>query len=717
VARIPGYEWLRARDPGLATVRRAARVAIVACTAFYACRYGVGNPVLATYALFGTVALGALSQIPGTPVQRARTLLAVLPAGAVLVTAGTLLSVTNWTAALGMFVLGFLVTYAGVGGPRLVGIVNGMQLLYILPCFPPYDPGSLGYRLGGLTLAVLLLATAELTLWPDPGPEPYEHRLAHAVDMLAGTLTALAEAVDGDPDARERLPRQLAMAAGAAEAIRPSRLPPLERPASASRRDRALSQAGGLTRFVAGRAARILPADGEEPLGTGEVATLLRAAAAALHTAAASLHGTGPPPDLDAVADALARFQAARFQVVPDAARPDRLRLGSLALVTVEGAKALVNAVRIAQGAPIHPDPTPAGAQPGQFWYAYRRTPALWWHRFHEHLTPRSVYFQGALRLALALAAARLLAGLLDLSHGFWVLLATLTLLRTSAADTRSTLRPALVGTLVGSVLAGGLLVVVGDPRVFVVALPLAMVVGFAAGPLLGPGWAQAVFTIVIALVFAQVAPPNWRLAEARVLDVAVGAAVGLLIGLFAWPRGGAGELHRATANFLSAAAAVIRETVAVLVEARPPGPALPVARREGGLAEACYALYQSERRDPRTALVDWQAAIMAGHHVVRGAEALRRSCPTGRMVTCRDQLTATAAIVAGGYEDLAARLRHGDSTAIPVPRLPAQDWPPGLGTDLYHLADLQVWLTGLTDDLTGLARPRPADRVRSRSA
>jgi hypothetical protein len=86
-------------------------------------------------------------------------------------------------------------------------------------------------------------------------------------------------------------------------------------------------------------------------------------------------------------------------------------------------------------------------------------------------------------------------------------------------------------------------------------------------------------------------------------------------------------------------------------------------------------------------------------------------------MVTCRDQLTATAAIVAGGYEDLAARLRHGDSTAIPVPRLPAQDWPPGLGTDLYHLADLEVWLTGLTDDLTGLARPLPADRVRSRSA
>ena len=114
----------------------------------------------------------------------------------------------------------------------------------------------------------------------------------------------------------------------------------------------------------------------------------------------------------------------------------------------------------MAAGAPIPPDPTPPSAQPGPLWYAYRSTPWLWWHRLREHLTPRSVYFQGALRLALALAVARLLAGVFDLSHGFWVLLTVLTLLRTSAADTRSTLRPALVGTTAGALVAAALLVV-----------------------------------------------------------------------------------------------------------------------------------------------------------------------------------------------------------------------------------------------------------------
>jgi hypothetical protein len=156
------WAWVVQRDPGLAVVRRAARVTLVACTGFYLCRYGLDNAAMAPYALFGAVALGILSQIPGTPAQRARTLLAVLPVGWLLVTLGTLLSVNTAAATAGMFVLGFVVSFVGVGGPRLVGLAAGTQLLYILPCFPPYDPGSLGWRLAGLTVAVLLLAGAEL---------------------------------------------------------------------------------------------------------------------------------------------------------------------------------------------------------------------------------------------------------------------------------------------------------------------------------------------------------------------------------------------------------------------------------------------------------------------------------------------------------------------------------------------------------------------------
>ncbi|GAA0579662.1 FUSC family protein [Paractinoplanes ferrugineus] len=686
--------WLRRRDPGLLAVRRAGRVALVACLGFYLCRYVLDAPAMAPYALFGAVAMGALSQIPGTARRRAWTLIAVLPVAWALVSLGTLLSVGTGAATAGMFLLGFAVSYVGVGGPRLSGLAAGMQLLYILPCFPPYDPGSLPARLAGVTIAIGLLAVAEVLLWPDPAPVPYQDRLADAVASLAGCLAAVADEWAGRPRGRD----PLAEAQDRAEALRPSRLPPLQRPASAGRRDRALSSAGGTVRLLVGRAADLLNTDGGGAVTLPAATDLVRRTADCTAAAAAWLRGQGELPDTDQVDKALTEFRVARMNTDPGGLSPDRLRLGSLALALGEWTKSLIGAIRVAGGQ--RPD-----VDDGTFWYAYRSTPYLYRHRLRENLTPRSVAFQGALRLAAALAAARLLAGVLDLSHGFWVLLTIMTVLRTSAAETRSALRPALVGTVAGSLVAAGLLVVGVHPTVYAVLLPIVMTVGFAAGQLVGLGWSQALFTLVITFVFAQVTPVDWRLAEARVLDVLVGAAIGVLAGIFAWPRGGGGELHRAMGTFVDASAGVIRETVAVMADDQPPGAAQSRARLAGRLAEASFALYQSERHPAAT--VDWQATLLAGQHAVRGAEALVRSCPAGGLLPCVGPLTATAADVAGRFDQVAEDLLRHRRSAVPPARSPVR-WPTDLGQDLYVIADLRVWLDGLREDI-GRTFPKAA--------
>ena len=166
---------LRRRDPGDAVLRRAARLTLVASAVFYACRYGAGNPVLATYALFGTVATGAFAQLPGSAHQRARILLTTLPVVWALIAAGTLLAGDTWTAAGGMLVVGFVVAFAGVGGPRLVGLASAFQLFYILASFPPYQPDTLPERLGGATLGIALLAVAEVVLGPTRPRSPTDN--------------------------------------------------------------------------------------------------------------------------------------------------------------------------------------------------------------------------------------------------------------------------------------------------------------------------------------------------------------------------------------------------------------------------------------------------------------------------------------------------------------------------------------------------------------
>ncbi|CAM5538270.1 FUSC family protein [Streptomyces canarius] len=173
--------------------------------------------------------------------------------------------------------------------------------------------------------------------------------------------------------------------------------------------------------------------------------------------------------------------------------------------------------------------------QPGRFWYATTWAPVLWWHRLRGHAGRRSVFFQNAVRIALALTAARLVAGVDTLPHGFWAMLATLTLTRTTMGETWSTIRLALAGTLAGALLSAGVLICVGsDTTVYAVLLPLWMLLGFTVGPVRGVGWAQGLFTVLVALVFAQLAPPTWRLAEVRVLNVLVGSAIGAVFGVLA---------------------------------------------------------------------------------------------------------------------------------------------------------------------------------------
>jgi uncharacterized membrane protein YccC len=692
--------WLRRVDPGLRSIRRGARVTLVACLGFYTCRYGLGDRVMATYALFGAIALGGLSQIPGRPAERSRTLLAVLPIAWLLVSVGTLLAVHDVTAAIGMFVLGFAVSYSGVGGPRLVGLVNGLQLLYILPCFPPYAPDTLGRRLVGVSIAVVLLAIAELLVWPDPTPPPYESVLATAVSTLAAGLTAAADRLGSDPAdpaPRARLASALPGIKASADTLRPSVLQPSQRPASASRPDHALTQAGAILRYTVCRVDDLAVADAAEQLPAPAAASLLRQAAQTAGDCADWLRGTGPLPTTTEITAALGRFRLARERVDPTGMHPDRLRLGSLTLGIGDGIKVLVNAVRVRAGAPLAVDTSPAET----FWFAAVPTWRLWWMRLRAHYTPRSVYFQGALRLALALAVARLLAGAFDLSHGFWVLLAILTLLRTSAAQTRMASWPILAGTIMGAAVAGALLILVAQEHVYAIALPFLMFLGLSLTPLVGQLWGQALFTLVITFIFAQLAPTNWRVAEARVVDVAIGVVVGILIGLFAWPRGGTGELHRATGVFLGDCARAIRETVGVLAGSEHSADALRRTRTDVGLAEASYALFQSERRSTAATRLDWQAAMLAGHHTVRGAEGLLRSCPAGHLAACVRLLRTLSDSVAARYAEVGGELLHHIPVRIPAATPPPVSWPTDLGHALYHLADLRVGLEGVSDDLT----------------
>ncbi|WP_232789721.1 FUSC family protein [Streptomyces jeddahensis] len=689
--------------------RRAVRVTVAAVAAFYLCLYGLHQPVTATYALFAAVAMAGLSRIPGTGRQRAAVVLRVLPVGWVLVAAGTLLAVNTWAAVAGMLVIGFLLAFAAAAGPRLGGAAPGLQLLYILPCFPPYAPETLGQRLSGMTLGILLLVLAEILLLPDPPATSYRALSADAAATAARCATELAN----PPWTLSAESRSAARSAG--EALRPLHVPESERPAGPGPRERALAHTGMAARVLLARLQDV-PAPGPQGRHPPSVELLHEIADSARRTATALR--TGSPAGPVRLPDALARYRRLRTVPADGATRETTSMVMHRQAMLIEAAHAGVTLATAADLA-LGRRRLPAPAQDAGFWYAGHGAVRLWAHRLVAHLSPRSVYFQNAVRISLALAAARTVAGVDSLPHGFWAMLAALTLIRTTAAQTGAIVRQALVGALLGALAAAALLVSVGgNTTAYAVALPVVMLATFWIGPTRGAGWAQGLFTLVVSFVFAQLAPATWQLAEVRFLDVLTGSVIGLVIGLLAWPRGAQEELRRDVAVLLGTIGSTISSTTSVLTggqaQDRGSGPSLQHALV---LAESSYAQYQSEPRRSGTPGVDWQAALMAGHHALRGS---RRLLDPGTWDGGRPLAPVHGAGLARDGDDLARRYElvgtlladarppaspsgHPDSgKADSLQPQGSPDPPP-----LYY--DAEAWLQGLAVDLDRITQATAA--------
>jgi uncharacterized membrane protein YccC len=720
-----GLRWLLRHDPGLAASRRALRVAVVATLAFVLCRYVLGSPTMATYAAFGAIGFGVLSQVVGTPRERTRTLLVSLVVGTVLLTIGTLLAASTAAATIGMLVVGVVVAFLPIGGARPAGVANGLQLLYILPSFPPFAPETLPARVLGLVIGMGLLALGDRLLWPPRPPESYACRAAAAADAIAALLETVTSGA-GDLAARR------AAAEHAASRLKLLATPWEERPTGPAAQDRGLAHVGAALRALRGRVEVLIAGDGvADEAADGPLAATARS----LRATAAALRGHGPVPglaDLDAARDA---FTAHRLSVLATVGSAEEAVAHAREAVAVGQ---VVSEQRVAvQAARVVVDPRHRPRTPGAgdlAWWTSAPTRTLWWRRVHVHLSPRSVYLQNAVRLGVGLALARLVAGELDLAHGLWVLLATLTLMRTSVTTTRAGLLPAVAGTALGAAVAAGLLALVGDrPVVYAVLFPVLCLLSVLAGQVLGTVAGQATFTVLVAVLFAQLAPAGPSLAGVRLLDVAVGAAVGIGVGAAVWPAGGHGEVRRDAARCLLAAADLLAATAAWLcgtggraaVEER-----LRAADRQVLLFEATFLQMRTERH-PREEDVDWFTVLGVAHRVVRATRTALDAEPdtgAGQAVRWPDlaaRLDDEARALADGYRAVA----HGIAARrppTPVMTLPADFLRRALGEvadapgrrehprDALRLVDTWGRLGWLADDLATLGAvvtPAPARR------
>ncbi|MFD5544680.1 FUSC family protein, partial [Streptomyces sp. NPDC127079] len=295
--------------------------------------------------------------------------------------------------------------------------------------------------------------------------------------------------------------------------------------------------------------------------------------------------------------------------------------------------------------------------------------------RARTHLTVDSVWLHNSLRGAVGLGIAVFLAGVTGVEHSFWVLLGTLSVLRSNALSTGQNAVRAVLGTVAGSVIGAGLLQLIGHHGTALwFVLPVAVLLAGVAPAAVSFAAGQAAFTVTLVVLFNIGHDPSWHVALLRVQDIALGCAVSVVVAVFFWPRGARAAVHRALAEAYDDSARYLGDAVDyALGHSTPtdPGPQSRAAAASARRLDDAFRSYLAERGAKplslacTTTLVTGVVGLrLAADAVVSLWQGEDRARVQAVRADAHGAVLGSAALVTGWYHEFAASL--GDHSPVP---------------------------------------------------
>ena len=618
--------------PDLAALKSAARAAIVMPAVFAFADKVIGQPQTSIFAAFGSFAVLVLVEFGGPPRTRLVAYLGLASVGAAFITLGTLCSRDPWLATGAMAVVGFATLFSGVINGYFAAATTGALLTFVLPATIPAPNSAILDRLEGWGLACGAGICALMLLWPP-------RRSADLQREAAGALRAVADSLDAN---REQSAERARRAREAVDGLGRRLLGTQHRPTGPTGPTAALAslpdELDWLLSFLA-------PSLDLQPLGPAcaEDAEAMAAAAAVLRASAERLEGRDERPDfarLDAARDAVAHALMRRLpelpietpaDTVPQALdAPFRIRAATYSARQVAGYALLATVGE----APELDDRDLVQPQPARATLEATEQLAV------EHATAGSVWFQNSVRGAAGLAVAVYIAQRTGLQHGFWVVLGTLSVLRSNALGTGRSVLSALTGTAVGIVVGALLVVGIGTHEAMLWSvLPIAVLVAAYAPRAISFAAGQAAFTVALFVLFNLIQPVGWRVGVVRIEDVAIGFAISLGVGLLFWPRGAGALLREDIAAAYARGADYVVATARQVIE----GADSEDAARAGRAADTAlhrlddaFRQYLAERSATAFNVEDIGALVGGASRVRRSAQSL---AALGRMADGKTRL------------------------------------------------------------------------------
>jgi uncharacterized membrane protein YccC len=696
--------WLHQVDPGLSWLRLAVKLAIVGTLALIIGEFLGGNPQLEVFASFGVFALLLFANFSGDQRARLSAYIAVFVLGAVLIVLGTLAATVASIAVVSMAVVGFTVTFAGVLSAAAAGATRALLLTFILGVTVTGAVSDIPARLAGWGLAAALGITVAVFVYPPREHDAVRSASARACQALAAELAVFSTKVHPS-DSRE-LESASVEATQAVAALSVAFRNTAARPVGLTTGSRLLAYLVDQIDWLQGVIMQGIHA-GSHHQWSDVARRLVAACGTVLESAAATIAPTASSRRLQqrvllqdaldrlarlgrdavdsiglvsaAVAD-LPRTQSARE--TPGV--PPRVTAGQLA---VESPGAVMHELVYTTGIAGQTVAASAAADArplfdrliGRWGVGVGKGPwAAAYELASRRLTIRSVWLRNSIRAALGLAIAVLLAQVTHVEHSFWIVLGTLSVLRTTAVGTGATAMRALAGTLIGFLVGAGLVYLLGTtPAILWILLPPALLVAGFAPTALSFVAGQAAFTVLVVILFNLIDPVGWTVGLVRIEDVVIGCVAAVACGVLLWPAGAASAMRAALADSHRSSADALASATRSAVDSNTESAAANVEVRRAGAAAArvddAIRSYLADRGSKPFPLHEVNTVANGARRVRVVAEAIA-STRADHLARGphhdRDQVIAAADSAAQWYHNVAAVI---EGSAAPEPPAAAE--------------------------------------------
>jgi uncharacterized membrane protein YccC len=721
-ARIPGLHLRSAlvvRDPGSTSLRRGLRAGLVVPLLLAAATTLAVSPSVATFLVFGVMALLVFADFGGTGRSRVGAYVCASLAGVPLIVIGTLASASVWIAVAASAIVGFVLAGVGVLGGYFLNAQTALMLAFVLAVTNAASLDVLPARIVGWLVAGAAAVLAGWLIWPRSSHVVLRGIAASVIRAVASTIGAPGHAAKSDHSAREQL-------AG----LRKGFIVAQRRPSGATRRDRALAElATELDRALTLAAAA---ASANSTAAASEAAALRSAVVRALEASAALLEGSNDTHDIEPLVAARDAHRAAL-----DAWVADELMAGAAPETVLDGLVAAhplrvmsMMALEIAQNAEIVVGVPTTGPAPE----LSRRGV---WSAFLEELAPSSIWLRNSLRTGLGVAVAVFVARSLERPYAFWVVLGTLSALRSNVSATGRSALLALGGTALGVLIAVPFVGLTGaEPWVLWIVLPLLVFLAAYTPAAVSFVVGQVAFSVLVVVFFNILAPTDAQIGLVRVENAALGVAVSAIVGLLLWPRGAQGQLRSALSDLYDAAASSLSFTFRrVLTDADEPGEALSSSHREARTkairAQEVFEQLLNERMRQAPGVEVWAMLLSGGKGFLligdvldwlseHGYAAARAGAPAGTLATLADNAVSSIVRLAeeirsghplrvAGSMDVSGKLRSAALACLSAPGLASSPEELRAAIGLVAVAD---WLGQLEILLRDLEAPVAATLV-----